>query len=75
MKKIINDPFGVVDDTISGILKAYPFHLKPAPDSMRALIRNDSPVQGKVAILTGGGWATSPCSWVTWGKGFATGSP
>jgi len=55
MKKIINDPYQVVDETISGILKAYPYHLRMSKDSSRALVRADAPVKGKVGICTGGG--------------------
>ena len=55
MKKFINDPYKVVDETIAGILKAYPYHLRMAKESTRALIRADAPVKGKVAICTGGG--------------------
>jgi phosphoenolpyruvate---glycerone phosphotransferase subunit DhaK len=55
MKKIINDPYQVVDETIQGILKAYPTHLRLAQDSPRALVRFDAPVKGKVGICTGGG--------------------
>lgn len=55
MKKIINDPYQVVDETIKGILKAYPTHLRMAKDSSRALVRFDAPIKGKVAICTGGG--------------------
>jgi phosphoenolpyruvate---glycerone phosphotransferase subunit DhaK len=55
MKKLINDPFKVVEETIGGILKAYPYHLRMAKDSSRALVRRDAPVKGKVAICTGGG--------------------
>ncbi len=55
MKKLINDPYKVVEETISGILKAYPYHLRMAKDSSRALVRRDAPVKGKVAICTGGG--------------------
>jgi dihydroxyacetone kinase-like protein len=55
MKKIINDPYQVVDETISGILKAYPYHLRMAKGSSRALVRFDAPIKGKVGICTGGG--------------------
>ncbi len=55
MKKLINDPFKVVEETISGILKAHPDHLRRAKDSERALVRADAPVKNKVAICTGGG--------------------
>lgn len=55
MKKLINDPYQVVDETIAGILKAYPYHLRMARGSSRALVRRDAPVKGKVGICTGGG--------------------
>lgn len=73
MKKIINDPFRVVEETIDGILKAYPFHLKAAPDSRRALIRADGPVAGKVAIVTGGGSGHIPVFLGYVGKGLCDG--
>ena len=55
MKKIINDPYQVVDETLSGILKAYPYQLRATKDSPRALVRADAPIKGKVGICTGGG--------------------
>lgn len=55
MKKLINDPFAVVEETIEGLLLAYPNHLKRAPGSSRVLMRADGPVMDKVAIVTGGG--------------------
>lgn len=55
MKKLINDPFAVVDETIEGILLAYPKHLKRAESSSRVLMRADGPIKDKVAIVTGGG--------------------
>lgn len=55
MKKLINDPYQVVEETIAGILKAYPAHLRIIKDNPRALVRADAPVKGKVSIVTGGG--------------------
>jgi len=55
MKKIINNPEDFVDETISGILKAYPDHLKKPAGADRSLVRKDSPIEDKVAIATGGG--------------------
>ncbi len=55
MKKLINDPMAFVDETIEGILLARPDHLKRCPGSDRALMRADGPIEGKVAIITGGG--------------------
>ncbi len=60
MKKLINDPMAVVDDTLAGILKAYPFHLRMTRDSRRALVRADAPVKGKVGVCTGGGSGHMP---------------
>lgn len=55
MKKLINDPEAFVEETIEGILAAHSAYLKRVPDTPRGLMRADSPVQGKVAIATGGG--------------------
>jgi dihydroxyacetone kinase-like protein len=73
MKKIINDPYAVVDETISGILKAYPWHLRMATGSTRALVRADAPVKGKVAICTGGGSGHIPVFLGYVGPGLADG--
>ena len=55
MKKLINDPFSIVDDSIKGILKAHHNNLRMAKRSNRAIVRSNSPIKGKVAICTGGG--------------------
>jgi dihydroxyacetone kinase-like protein len=73
MKKLINDPYHVVEDTISGILKAHPYHLRMAQDSQRALVRADAPVKGKVAICTGGGSGHIPVFLGYVGPGLADG--
>ena len=53
MQKILNDPERFVDEMLEGILAAHPSQLRmPAP---RAIVRADAPVEGKVAIATGGG--------------------
>ena len=73
MKKIINDPLRVVDETIQGILKAYPYHLRQVEGSDRALVRVDAPIQGKVAIVTGGGSGHIPVFLGYLGPGLADG--
>ena len=55
VRKIINDPEAFVDEVIEGILAAHPSELKRASGTDRGLMRADGPVQGKVAIATGGG--------------------
>jgi phosphoenolpyruvate---glycerone phosphotransferase subunit DhaK len=55
MKKIINDPEAFADEVIEGILLAHPNHLKRCADTDRGLMRADGPLEGKVAVVTGGG--------------------
>jgi len=55
MKKIINDPQAFPDENLEGVLLAHPNHLKRVPGTDRGLMRADGPVEGKVAIATGGG--------------------
>lgn len=85
MKKLINDPFEFVDETIEGILLAHSDHLKRCEGSRRALMRADGPVEGKVAIVTGGGSGHIPvflgyvgpglCDAVSIGNVFSSPSP
>jgi dihydroxyacetone kinase-like protein len=55
MKKIINEPSEFVNDTLKGILRAYPQHMRAISDDFKAIVRVDSPIREKVAIATGGG--------------------
>lgn len=73
MRKIINDPEKVVDETIEGILAAFPKHLKRVDGTARGLVRADCPVQGKVAIATGGGSGHLPLFLGYVGEGLAHG--
>ncbi|MFW6156080.1 MAG: dihydroxyacetone kinase subunit DhaK [Armatimonadota bacterium] len=85
MKKLINDPYEFVDETIEGILLAHGDHFKRCEGSDRALMRADGPVEGKVAIVTGGGSGHIPifigyvgpglCDAVSIGNVFSSPSP
>ncbi len=74
MKKIINDPFQVVDEMMEGILLAHPQALKSVEGDLRAIIRADAPVKGKVAIATGGGSGHLPVFMGYVGKGLVDGA-
>ena len=74
MKKIINDPMAVVDEMMDGILKAHPGALKSVGGDLRAIVRADAPVKGKVAIATGGGSGHLPVFMGYVGKGLVDGS-
>ena len=72
MKKIINEPMAFVDEMLEGILLAHPDQLKITSDP-RAIVRADAPVDGKVAILTGGGSGHLPVFLGYVGQGLADG--
>ncbi|HYL80491.1 MAG TPA: dihydroxyacetone kinase subunit DhaK [Candidatus Acidoferrum sp.] len=73
MKKIINDPFAVVDEMLDGILLAHPGKLRLVGDDRRAVVRADAPVPGKVGIATGGGSGHLPVFMGYVGKGLVDG--
>jgi phosphoenolpyruvate---glycerone phosphotransferase subunit DhaK len=74
MKKIINKPEDFVNETLSGILKAYPDQLRAVSDDLRAVVRKNAPIKGKVAIATGGGSGHLPLFLGYVGKGLADGA-
>jgi dihydroxyacetone kinase-like protein len=59
MKKLINDPDDVVDEMLDGMIAAYPDRFRRLPDT-QVVVRNDAPVAGKVALVTGGGSGHEP---------------
>src|SRR5438093_964396 len=73
MKKIINDPFAVVDEMLEGIVLAHGAKLRLIGDDKRAVVRADAPVAGKVAIVTGGGSGHLPVFMGYVGRGLVDG--
>jgi dihydroxyacetone kinase-like protein len=66
MKKILNDPNAFVAEMLEGLLNAHPDMLSHAGDDRHCIVRDDAPVEGKVALATGGGrgcWTGVP--WAT----------
>lgn len=59
MKKLINDPSKVVDEAVAGIAAAHP-ELRVILDPPYVIARADAPVQGKVALVSGGGSGHEP---------------
>ncbi len=68
MKKIINDPNQVVQDMIDGLIVANSKHLKQVPDTF-VVARKDAPINGKVALVSGGGSGHEPAHAGYIGKG------
>jgi phosphoenolpyruvate---glycerone phosphotransferase subunit DhaK len=71
MQKFLNDPVTFTDESLAGILAAHPAMLRAV--SRRGIVRSDAPVQGKVAIATGGGYGHLPLFLGYVGKGLADG--
>jgi dihydroxyacetone kinase-like protein len=59
VKKLINDPDAVVREALEGIEAAHGDRLRVSYDPM-VIVRADAPVQGKVAIISGGGSGHEP---------------
>jgi phosphoenolpyruvate---glycerone phosphotransferase subunit DhaK len=73
MKKILNQPKDFVPEMLEGLLKAYPDQLDTAAGDVHCIVRKDAPVQGKVALATGGGSGHLPVFLGYVGKGMLDG--
>jgi dihydroxyacetone kinase-like protein len=68
MKKIINNPDLVVEDMLKGMIKAHPEYIRKL-ENADVLVRVNSPVEGKVALVSGGGSGHEPAHGGYVGKG------
>jgi dihydroxyacetone kinase len=73
MRKLINNPDNFVDEVLEGILAAHPDQLRSASADNRAIVRADSPQDGRVGIVTGGGSGHLPVFLGYVGKGLCSG--
>lgn len=73
MKKLINDPNQVVKDMIEGMVAAHPDRIRLLPGTT-VLVRKDTPVQGKVGLVSGGGSGHEPAHAGYLGKGMLDGA-
>jgi len=72
VKKLINDPFEVVDEMFEGFVSANDHIIKPV--GKRSIARVQSPIAGKVGIVVGGGSGHLPAFAGYVGKGMADGA-
>jgi dihydroxyacetone kinase-like protein len=68
MKKLINSPDDVASESMEGFVAAFPQHVRRL-ENVRAIVRRDAPIQGKVAVVTGGGSGHEPMWWCYVGRG------
>ena len=60
MKRFMNDPQTFVDDSLEGILQAFPQYLCAHPQDKRAILRAGQFPSSQVPIITGGGYGHLP---------------
>lgn len=73
MKKIINSPELVVEEMLQGAVSAHPEYLRRV-DGFQVLVRANAPVEGKVALVSGGGSGHEPSHGGYVGKGMLDGA-
>ena len=73
MKKLINDPFDFVEESLEGFLLAHADTVKRV--GKRAVGRKDGPTEGKVGVVVGGGSGHLPAFVGYVGKGGADAAP
>ncbi|MFS0862417.1 dihydroxyacetone kinase subunit DhaK [Fredinandcohnia sp. 179-A 10B2 NHS] len=59
MKKLINQPEEVVREMLEGFVLAHPKQVKLVPNTS-VIVRAESPIQGKVGLVSGGGSGHEP---------------
>ncbi|MDB6178412.1 dihydroxyacetone kinase subunit DhaL [Paracoccus sp. Z330] len=60
MQRFINDPDDLVDETVSGFVKAHRDLVQKDPMNPRVILSRFAPQEGKVGIVTGGGSGHEP---------------
>ena len=73
MKKIINVPEQVVEEMLQGMVLAHPQYLRRV-DGFDVLVRVNSPVAGKVGLISGGGSGHEPSHAGFVGRGMLDGA-
>ena len=73
MRKLLNDPFAVVDEMVGGLLAAYPRQIEVTP-SGRGIVSTFRADSRRVGIVTGGGSGHEPAFFGYVGPGLADGA-
>ena len=73
MRKLINDPFAVVDEMVDGLATAFPTQIEVTP-SRRGIVSTSRAESRQVGIVTGGGSGHEPAFFGYVGPGLADGA-
>ncbi|MDF2548755.1 MAG: dihydroxyacetone kinase [Anaerosolibacter sp.] len=71
MRRLVNNPYDVVEEMLEGYTKAFPNHVKLLEDDGRVVVSVKSPIENKVGIIIGGGSGHEPLFLGYVGEGFA----
>ena len=71
MKRLINDPYDVVEEMLEGYAKAHEKYVKLLEHDGRVVVSKKAPVENKVGIIIGGGSGHEPLFLGYVGEGFA----
>jgi phosphoenolpyruvate---glycerone phosphotransferase subunit DhaK len=73
MKKLINSPDAVAGEAVEGFARAYSRYVRQI-GGLQSVVRRGAPVEGQVAVITGGGSGHEPMFLGYVGQGMAHGS-
>lgn len=73
MKKLINDPEHIVNEMLDGMVSAHPERVRRL-EGNEVLLRQDTPVDGKVGLVSGGGSGHEPTHAGYLGEGMLDGA-
>jgi dihydroxyacetone kinase-like protein len=73
MRKLINDPFAVVDEMVDGLATAFPTQIEVTP-SRRGIVSTSRAESRRIGIVTGGGSGHEPAFFGFVGPGLADGA-
>lgn len=71
MKRLINDPYEVVEEMLDGYVRAHKEHVKLLEHDGRVVVSKQAPIKDKVGVIIGGGSGHEPLFLGYVGEGFA----
>lgn len=71
MKRLINDPYDVVEEMLEGYAKAHEKYVRLLENDGRVILSKKAPMENKVGIIIGGGSGHEPLFLGYVGEGFA----
>lgn len=71
MRRLLNDPYDVVEEMLDGYVRAHSKHVKLLENDRRVVVSKNAPVKDKVGVIIGGGSGHEPLFMGYVGENFA----